>query len=57
MAEATGVAIDKPHRRLVNHAALKGWLLDGLGKADDRSAAWVLMLVYNLWLARNDAME
>jgi hypothetical protein len=55
--EATGFTFNKPPARLVNHSDLNGWLLDWIGKIDDKSATWVLMLVYNLWLARNDARD
>jgi hypothetical protein len=41
----------------VNHSDFKGWLLEWIGKIDGKSAVWILMMVYNLWLARNDARE
>jgi ribonuclease HI len=42
---------------LVCHAELKGWILDWIGKVNDDQMAWAFNLIYNLWLARNDARE
>ena len=49
--------MEKPPYQLACHAELKGWLLDWIGKSQGNMVAWMLMLVYNLWLARNEARD
>jgi hypothetical protein len=53
----TGVTLDKPPRNLSCHSELKGWLLDWIGKEKGDKVAWMMMLLYNLWQARNEARE
>jgi ribonuclease HI len=55
--ELTELPIDKPPDSILCHSELKGWLLDWLGRADESAIARMMMLVYNLWLARNDARD
>ena len=57
MEEETGCRFAKPPDKLRHNSDLKGWLLDWIGKADDQETAWALMLMYGLWLARNDARD
>jgi hypothetical protein len=53
--EETGISFDKPWDRLPCHANPKGWLLDWIGKSKANIVSLVMMLVYNSWLAQNDA--
>jgi hypothetical protein len=57
LSARTGVQLDSPPKRLACHADLKGWLLDWIGRCSADEAAWFFMLIYNLWLARNNARE
>jgi hypothetical protein len=57
LEDALGVVMEKPPAHLACHSQLKGWLLDWIGKLDGRLAATVMMLLYYLWQARNDARE
>jgi hypothetical protein len=57
LEETMEVEMEKPPARLVCHSQLKGWLLDWIGKMNGRVAATAMMLIYNLWQARNDARE
>jgi hypothetical protein len=57
MKESTGMPIDKPPDFLSSHSKLKGWLLDWLGRVEENAIARMMMLVYNLWMARNDARD
>jgi hypothetical protein len=42
---------------LACHAELKGWLLDWIGKGQQKELELAFTLIYNLWQARNDARE
>jgi hypothetical protein len=57
LAERVGHRWEPPPKTLVCHAELKGWILDWIGKVNDDQRAWAFNLIYNLWLARNDARE
>jgi ribonuclease HI len=57
LKEYTGVECESPPRRLVSHAELKGWLLDWIGKGQQRELELAFTLIYNLLQARNDARE
>jgi hypothetical protein len=46
-----------PPKSLRCHADLKGWLLDWIGKALGEEIVWWIMMIYHLWLARNDARQ
>lgn len=39
------------------HAELKGWLLDWIGKGQQKELELAFTLIYNLWQARNNARE
>ena len=36
---------------------MQGWLLDWIGRVQEKERAMCLMTLYQLWLARNDARE
>jgi hypothetical protein len=55
--DVTDIQIDQPPTRLACHSELKGWLLDWLGRVDGEMGARAMMLIYNHWLARNDARD
>uniref|UniRef100_A0ACD5Z754 Uncharacterized protein n=1 Tax=Avena sativa TaxID=4498 RepID=A0ACD5Z754_AVESA len=57
VAERDGLAVEKPPENTRCHADLKGWLLDVIGRSSSEQNTWMLMLLYNLWLVRNDARE
>jgi hypothetical protein len=57
LADLTGFHAPTPPKRLKCHSELKGWLLDWIGKAPADKLLWFFMLIYKLWLARNDARE
>jgi ribonuclease HI len=57
LREKTGLKFEAPPKRLACHAELKGWLLDWIGKKHKCQAELFFTLIYNLWLARNDARE
>jgi hypothetical protein len=57
MKESIGMPIDKPSDFLSCHSKLKGWLLDWLGRVEENAIARMMMLLYNLWLARNNARD
>jgi hypothetical protein len=57
MMNETGVSLEKPPARLLYHTDLKWWLLDWIGKAHASSVERMMLLVYNLWLARNEARD
>jgi hypothetical protein len=57
LSEEVGCSLDKPPARLACHSDLKGWLLDWIGKSKGKQVSWILMMVYNLWAARNEARK
>jgi hypothetical protein len=57
LSELTGQEFTPSPKKLTCHADLKGWLLDWIGKLSTDQTAWSFQLLYNLWLARNDARE
>jgi hypothetical protein len=57
LADLTGFHAPTPPKRLRCHSELKGWLLDWIGKAPADKLSWFCMLIYKLWLVRNDARE
>jgi ribonuclease HI len=57
LQEVSAVRVDVPPRNLTHHSDLKGWLLDWIGKGTDDQVALLSRMVYNLWMARNDARE
>jgi hypothetical protein len=55
--DQTDFSAPTPPKKLLCHAELKGWLLDWIGKAKADHLSWMFMVIYHLWLARNDARE
>jgi hypothetical protein len=52
-----GSKFDKPPLHLASHSALKGWILDWIGREKEEKIAWAFFTLYNLWSVRNDARE
>jgi hypothetical protein len=57
LEEITGSAFEMPPKLLRGHSDLRAWLLDWLGRAKGKHVSLTMMLIYRLWLARNDARE
>jgi ribonuclease HI len=57
LEENTGFAFEMPPKLIRGHSDLRAWVLDWLGKAKGKSVSLTMMLIYKLWLARNDARE
>jgi hypothetical protein len=57
LSDLIGFKSPPPPKTLRCHSELKGWLLDWIGKAKDDELGWFCMMVYNIWLSRNDARE
>jgi ribonuclease HI len=51
------VAFDHPPGSLRSHSELRWWMLDWLGRSNDQNMALMMMHLYHIWLARNDARE
>lgn len=49
--------LDRPPKQITSQAELRWWLLDWLGKNSGRDSAYLMMHLYQIWLARNDASE
>jgi ribonuclease HI len=57
LSDLTGFKTPMPPTNLRCHSELKGWLLDWIGKAKDDELSWFCMMIYKLWLSRNDARD
>jgi hypothetical protein len=57
VGELTGVQFSKPRVQYLNHKELQAWILDWLGHLGDRELALGIMVLYQLWLTRNNARE
>jgi hypothetical protein len=57
VSECDGTSVELPPKNLRCHSELKGWLLEVIGRNTTEQNSWLFMLLYNLWLARNDARE
>jgi hypothetical protein len=57
LQQEVGSKFDKPPLHLSSHSALKGWILDWIGREKEEKIAWAFSTLYNLWSARNDARE
>jgi hypothetical protein len=57
LTEHVNVSLGQPPKVLWCHSELKGWILDWIGKSNDDKRAWFITMLYNLWIARNDARE
>jgi ribonuclease HI len=57
LSEHTGCALAPPPKLLSSHSDLKGWILDWIGNTDGSLLSLMLMMLYNLWMARNDARD
>jgi hypothetical protein len=55
--DSTGLSLPYPSNDFRSQAKLQGWMLDWLGKLQERElSAWLLTL-YHIWLAHNDARD
>jgi hypothetical protein len=57
VSELTGVQFSKPRIQNLNNNDLQAWILDWLGRLGDRELALGIMVLYQLWLSRNNARE
>jgi hypothetical protein len=57
LSEELGLGFEKPPKFIRSHSELKCWLLEWMGKSKHEIIDWFMLLVYNLWLARNDSRE
>jgi hypothetical protein len=57
LSEELGIYFERPPKKLRSHGDLKCWLLEWMGKSAHEIIEWFMLLIYNLWLARNDARE
>jgi hypothetical protein len=57
LEENTGSVVEMPPKLIRGHSDLHAWLLDWLDRAKGKNVSWTMMLIYKLWLARNDARE
>jgi ribonuclease HI len=49
--------LEAPPDVAARRVELKGWLLDWIGKLEEKELAVAIMTIYQLWLARNEARE
>jgi hypothetical protein len=57
LSDELGLVFDKPPKCLRAHSDLKSWLLEWMGKSKHEIIEWFMLLINNMWLARNDARE
>jgi hypothetical protein len=57
VSELAGTQFSKPRIQNLNHHELQAWILDWLGHLGDRELALGIMVLYQLWLTRNNARE
>jgi ribonuclease HI len=57
MRELTSLPLDAPPDRVYEQKDLASWMLEWMGKTNDRELALGLMTLYQMWLARNDARD
>jgi ribonuclease HI len=55
--EQTGLWLRSPDATVLRQRELTGWILDWLGQLEDRELAVGIMVLYQMWLERNDARE
>jgi hypothetical protein len=52
-----GMNIQYPAMSISHYRELARWMLDWIGGLDEKELAIGVMVLYQLWLARNDARE
>jgi hypothetical protein len=57
VSDRDGTRVELPLKNICCHSELKGWLLEVIGRNSIEQNLWLIMLLYNLWLAQNDARE
>jgi ribonuclease HI len=55
--ELSGLLLPGPRQHTQRHAELRGWVLDWLGRLADKELSIGIMVLYQMWLARNDARD
>jgi ribonuclease HI len=55
--EGTGLQLCSPSSLVWRPSELHGWVLDWLGRMDEKELAFSIMLLYQMWLARNEARD
>ncbi|KAK1618647.1 hypothetical protein QYE76_024164 [Lolium multiflorum] len=55
--EASGFQLPSPRQATHRATDLKGWLLDWLGSLSDKELSLGIMVLYQTWLARNEARD
>jgi hypothetical protein len=49
--------MESPVADIRNHRLLHGWILDWLGRLEEKELGISILLIYQMWLARNEARE
>jgi hypothetical protein len=49
--------MERPEADVHNHRLLHGWILDWLGRLGEKELGISIMLIFQMWLARNEARE
>jgi hypothetical protein len=57
MRDGTGLSLPCPSNEFRSHAELQGWMLDWLGKLQEKELSAWLLTMYHIWLARNKARD
>jgi hypothetical protein len=57
LSEELGLEFERPPKNIRSHSDLKCWLLEWMGKSAHEIIEWFVLLIYNLWLARNEARD
>jgi hypothetical protein len=52
-----GLNIQSPAMSISHYRELAGWVLDWIRGLDEKELAIGIMVLYQLWLTRNDARE
>jgi hypothetical protein len=55
--EQTGLRLRSPDATVLRQRELTRWILDWLGQLEERELAVGIMVLYQIWLERNDARE
>jgi hypothetical protein len=53
----TGLGLHSPDATVLRQRELTGWILDWLGQLEEKELAVGIMVLYQMWLVRNEARE
>jgi hypothetical protein len=53
----TSLPLQSPDCPVRRHSDLHGWVLDWLGSMEEKELGLAIMLIYQMWLARNEARD